>query len=165
MQQGNLARTLIALLIVLAGCGDARVKRPSLIRVRGVVTFDGKPLPKAVIVFESEDGSFSYAETDRRGRYDLRFDSQTRGTTVGTKIVRISMNRRIRGLNSNSEGGPGDRAGGKSKKLPPEMIPERYHVHSSLKVEITSDTKRFDFDLKSQLTPAALWQIDSAATS
>lgn len=107
-------------------------------------------------------GSFSYAETDRRGQYDLRFDSQTRGTTAGTKIVRISMNRRIRGLNSNSEGGPGDRAGGKSKKLPPEMIPERYNVHSSLKVEVTSDTKRFDFDLKSQMTPAAILRLISA---
>ena len=163
MQQGYFSGTLIALLIAQAGCWDAAVKSPPLIRVRGVVTFDGQPLPKAVIVFESEDGSFSYAETDRRGQYDLRFDSQTRGATLGTKIVRISMNRQIRGLNSHSEGGPGDRAGGKSKKLPPEMIPERYNVHSSLQVDVTSDTRRFDFDLQSQRAPAALRQIDSVS--
>jgi hypothetical protein len=152
MQQRYLPTALIALLLLLAGCGDSRLKRPSLIRVRGIVTFDGKPLSKAVIVFESEDGSYSFAETDRRGKYDLRFDSETRGATLGMKTVRICMNRRIRGLNSNSEGGPGDRAGGKSEKLPPEMIPERYNVHSRLRVEVKSDTRQFDFDLKSQLT-------------
>jgi hypothetical protein len=150
MHHRYLPTALIALLLVLPGCGDSQLKRPPLIRVRGVVTLDGKPMPKAVIVFESEDGSFSYAETDRRGRYDLRFDSQTRGVTLGTKIVRISMNRQIRGLNSNSEGGPGDRAGGKSKKLPPEAIPPQYNVHSTLKVEVTSDTTRFDFKLQTQ---------------
>ena len=96
----------------------------------GVVTLDGKPLPKAVVIFESADGSFSYAQTDRRGRYDLRFDSQTRGVTPGAKTVRISMNRRIHGLNSNDEGGPGDRAGGAFKKQPPEVIPERYNLRS-----------------------------------
>jgi len=150
MSHRHLQSTLIALLLLLAGCGDSQLKRPPLVRVRGVVTFDGKPLPKAVIVFESEDDSFSYAETDRRGSYDLRFDSQTRGVTRGTKVVRISMNRQIRGLNSNSEGGPGDRAGGKSKKLPPEAIPDQYNAHSTLKVEVTSDTGRFDFNLQSQ---------------
>jgi hypothetical protein len=152
MQPRFASRLLAAMFIVLAGCSDLHLKRPPLIRVRGVVTLDAKPLPKAVIVFESDDGSFSYAETDRRGRYDLQFDSQTRGTTLGTKIVRICMNRQIRGLNSNSEGGPGDRAGGKSKKMPPEAIPDQYNTHSTLRVEIKSDTSRFDFNLKRQPT-------------
>jgi hypothetical protein len=113
------------------------------------VKLDGKPLQKAVVIFESTDGSYSFAQTDRWGRYDLRFDSQTRGVTPGAKTVRISMNRRLRGLSSNDEGGPGDRAGGAFKKQPPEAVPEQYNLHSSLRAEVTTDTTRFDFDLKS----------------
>jgi len=124
------------------------VKLPPLVRVRGVVKLDGKPLDKAVVIFEAADGSFSYAQTDRGGRYDLHFDSQTRGVTPGAKIVRISMNRRLRGLNSNDEGNPNDKAGGAFKKQPPELVPERYHKHSTLTVVVTADTKRCDFDLK-----------------
>jgi hypothetical protein len=140
---------LVLALLVFTGCGNADVTRVPLVRVRGVVTLDGKPLEKAVVIFESADGSFSFAQSARGGGYDLRFDSYTRGVTPGKKTVRISMNRRIRGLNSHDEGGPGDRAGGAFAKQPPEAVPERYNVQSGLTVEVTLDTSRFDFDLKS----------------
>jgi hypothetical protein len=145
-------RTMVLLAsaaLALVGCGVPGVNRVPLVRVRGVVTFDGKPLAKAVIIFESPDGSFSYAQTSSRGRYDLWFDAQTRGVTPGKKTVRISMNRRLRGLNSHDEGGPGDRAGGAFRKQSPEKIPARYNVHSTLTVDVTADTRTFNFDLKS----------------
>ena len=66
---------------------------------------------------------------------------------MGSKTVRISMNRRINGLNSNDEGGPEDAAGGSFQKQPPERIPEKYNVRSTLTVEVTADGDKFNFDL------------------
>ena len=140
---------LAFLLTVVVGCGGPERNRVPLVRVAGTVTLDGQLLEKAVVVFESEDGAFSFGETDARGRYDLRFDSRTRGVTFGKKIVRISMNRRIHGLNSNDEGGPEDPAGGSFKKQPKERIPEKYNRRSILAVEVTEDTDTFNFDLVS----------------
>jgi hypothetical protein len=138
---------LVLGLCLVAGCGPA-VKEAPLVRARGVVTFNGAPLENAVVVFEGDDGSYSYSATDSRGRYRLRFDSQTLGVAPGKKIVRISMNRRIHGLNSNDEGGPDDRAGGAFPEQPSEIIPERYNVSSTLSVVVTPEDKTFDFDLR-----------------
>lgn len=141
------ASALVAILLI--GCGGPETIRVPLVRVSGIVTFNGEPLANAVVEFESEDGSFSYAQTDARGRYDLRFDSQSRGTTLGKKTVRISMNRRINGLNSNDEGVPGDTAGGSFEKQPKERIPEDYNLRSTLTAIVTASTKTFSFDLLS----------------
>jgi hypothetical protein len=125
------------------------VRTVPLVRVRGAVTLDGEPLQNAVVVFESPDGSFSYSRTDARGRYDLSFDSRTRGVTAGEKVVRIAMNRRVKGLNANDEGGPDDKAGGAFVKPPPEKVPARYNTESTLKLRVEPDSHTFNFDLKS----------------
>jgi hypothetical protein len=149
LRRGAILRRLPLLITALVGCGGPETNRVPLARVTGTVTLDGEPLEKAVVVFESEDGAFSFGETDTRGRYELRFDSRTRGTTFGTKIVRISMNRRIHGLNSNDEGGPEDTAGGSFQKQPPERIPEKYNQRSVLTADVTEETATFNFDLVS----------------
>jgi hypothetical protein len=133
----------------VVGCNGPETARVPLVRVSGVVTLDGDPLENAIVVFESEDGSYSYAQTDSLGHYDLKFDSQYAGVTLGQKAVRISMNRRIRGLNSNDEGGPGDTAGGSFEKQPKERIPEKYNLRSILSADVTASSKTFDFDLES----------------
>ena len=135
------------LAFVAAGCSDPSTKRVRLVRVSGTVTLDGVPLANAIIVFEAEDHSFSEAKTDDSGRYDLRFDSYTRGVTVGRKVVRISMNRRINGLNSTDEGGPEDRAGGWFGKQPEEVVPAKYNDESVLTRLVTEDSHRIDFAL------------------
>src|SRR5262245_24092106 len=89
------------LLVFLAGCGGSYPNRVTLIHAGGTVTLDGAPLDRAIVIFEAADRSFSYAQTDAWGRYTLRFDSKEKGVTPGQKTVRISMNRRLLGLNSN----------------------------------------------------------------
>jgi hypothetical protein len=143
----------VLFVVALIGCGGPETTRVPLVRISGTVTLDGERLKKAVVVFESDDGSFSASETDSRGRYDLRFDSRTRGVTLGKKTVRISMNRRVHGLNSNDEGGPEDKAGGSFKKQPKERVPEEYNHRSTLVVDVTADTGRFNFDLHSKKQP------------
>jgi hypothetical protein len=146
-QAGRARCVLLTLATLLLGCGGVETKQVPLVRVAGTVKLNGEPLANAVIVFEAADASFSYAQTDERGRYDLRFDSSRRGVTIGPKTVRISMNRRIHGLNSNDEGSPEDRAGGSFQRQPPERIPEEYNVRSKLTANVTADTHTFDFDL------------------
>ena len=145
---------LATITVTLAGCGPD-IKEVALVRVRGVVTLDDEPLEKAVVIFESEDNSFSFAETDSRGRYDLRFDSETRGVTPGRKTVRISMNRRLVGLNATDEGGPNDRAGSSFHDVLPERLPERYNIQSKLAVDVTEENNTFDFNLRSDPTASA----------
>jgi hypothetical protein len=137
------------LVMGFAGCGGGYPIALPLIRAHGTVTLDAEPLEKAVVVFEARDGSFSYAETDSRGLYVLRFDSNEMGVTPGKKTVRISMNRRILGLNSNDEGGPEDAAGGAFPRQPPERVPSRYNTRSDLSVEVKPERTRYDFDLRS----------------
>ena len=120
----------MAMTAVVHGCGGPETMRVELVRLGGAVSLDGTPLVKAVVIFEAPDGSYSYSETDSRGRYSLRFDSRNYGIKAGAKTVRISMNRRINGLNSTDEGGPEDKAGGWFGKQPPEIIAERYNERS-----------------------------------
>jgi hypothetical protein len=141
---------LITVAIWVLGCGGPLVKPVQLVLVSGSVKLDEKPLPRAIVVFEAADASFSYAMTDQQGRYDLQFDSRTRGATLGPKTVRISMNRRIHGLNSNDEGGPDDQAGGSFKKQQPELIPDKYNSRSTLTREVTLEARTFNFDLRSE---------------
>jgi hypothetical protein len=136
-----------AVAFITGGCGDPSTTRVRLARVSGVVTLDRGPLANAIVVFEAEDHSFSEATTDRSGWYDLRFDSHTRGVTMGPKVVRISMNRRINGLNSTDEGGPKDRAGGWFGKQPDEVVPEKYNEQSVLTAHVSEDSHIFDFAL------------------
>jgi hypothetical protein len=143
------AGILLALATTL-GCGGPETNRVELVRVSGTVTLDDQPLEKAIVIFEAPDASFSYGQTDSRGRYDLRFDSRTPGATPGPKTVRISVNRRIYGLNSNDEGGPDDQAGGSFEEQPPERVPERYNAQSTLTANVSRAADTFDFDLKSQ---------------
>jgi hypothetical protein len=139
----------ICTMFAIAGCGGPDVKGVELVRIEGVVTLDRKPLHEAVVIFEAEDGAFAFAQTGSDGRYDLWFDSRQRGVTLGPKIVRISMNRRLLGLNSNDEGGADDSAGGSFAEQAPEPIPPRYNSQSELTVLVTPDSDHFDFDLSS----------------
>jgi hypothetical protein len=134
----------------MVGCGGPETIRVDLLRVSGTVTLDGEPLADAIVVFESADGSFSFSPTDSRGAYDLIFDSNHRGITSGRKTVRISMNRRLRGLNSHDEGGLEDQAGGAFEAQPPERIPERYNTRSELTADVSASTRQFDFALSSE---------------
>ncbi|GIW78464.1 MAG: hypothetical protein KatS3mg105_0271 [Gemmatales bacterium] len=85
----------IALLFVVAiGCGDGRKYVP----VSGTVTYKGKPLANASVIFQpiAEDnenpGSGSFGRTDEEGRFTLkRIDGQGEGALAGKHRVSISI--------------------------------------------------------------------------
>jgi hypothetical protein len=111
--------------------------KAGLVQVGGTVRLGGKPLPKALVVFENtENGTFSYGRTDDAGRYILMFDSVKQGVTKGPKTVRIKT------TGSFGEGDPDARSGGK------ELVPARYNSASTLTVDVTADSTSTDFDLQ-----------------
>ena len=83
-------------LLLLSGCGGKGVK---LGEVSGQVTFNGEPLPKAVVAFEPLGGGRpSIGQTDDQGRYELIYLRDIRGALVGKHRVKIGK-----------EGGPAAR--------------------------------------------------------
>lgn len=74
---------VLGLVAFLAGCGGSAEQKPLLttVPVNGVVTFDGKPLPKAAVKFVPHGetkGVECFGVTDDAGRYELM---QLRGAT------------------------------------------------------------------------------------
>ena len=148
-------KTLLLFLIVVAGgCSDgphANYGDLGLVDVSGTITLDGQPLADAVVTFEDpESGQFSYGQTDADGYYELQLDSEMEGVVPGRKIVRISTSRTILGLNSDSEGPPGEggEEGGDGGTAA-ERVPEKYYQKSELTAEVSADATEFNFDLQS----------------
>ena len=126
---------LLILAVVVSGC-EARPRADyrslGLADVGGVVRIDGRPLSNVQVIFENEDKTFSYAQTDAEGRYRLNFDSDQHGVPPGRKIVRIVGQFAADGEEPSGE----------------ERIPARYNTNSELTVEIMPDTRTMDFDLE-----------------
>ena len=56
-------------ILIVAGCGDSG---PKMARVEGTVTYDGKPLSAATIIFTPESGArMGEGGTDEQGHYYL----------------------------------------------------------------------------------------------
>ncbi|HEY1064859.1 MAG TPA: carboxypeptidase regulatory-like domain-containing protein [Pirellulales bacterium] len=129
----TLSAALFSLFVV--GCGD---DQPPLGEVSGVVTLDGKPLPKARIVFQPLDRKSppSSGTTDDQGRYVLHYNRNHDGAWIGKHQVRITSGRR-------TESGDG----GKPIKVK-ERVPAKYNVNSELEREVTRGRQEIDFQLE-----------------
>jgi hypothetical protein len=132
------AALAVQALLFLPGCGKSGYSELGLVDVSGTVTLDGKPLPGAKVAFESEDKRSAMGTTDSSGRYILMYDSQTRGTTPGAKIVRITT------VEVGEGGGAAEGAA-----VAKETLPARYNRQSELKADVSPANKTFNFELKS----------------
>jgi hypothetical protein len=117
------------LALAVGGCGGRNdPNRPELLEVSGTVTWNGKPLEGAVVVFEPQQGALSTGGTDAAGRFTLRYSRNLKGAVVGQHTVRISK----------FEGEAG-----------PETIPGKYNENSALTCEVTPvGNNDFTFDLE-----------------
>ncbi len=133
-----IVRIAVGCLMLLAVCGCDPVRQTDyselgLVKVSGRVTLNGKPLPQANVLFESEDTTFSYGRTDEAGRYELLFNSEQTGCLPGEKIVRITL-------------GPlGD--DGDPDAAPSAGLPAKYNSKSILRATVSEHRRQFDFDL------------------
>lgn len=123
----------------------------------GVVTLDGKPLPKAVVIFMPKSGPPPQGETDENGRYKLNYGRD--GAPPGEYTVAVSYM-------VNAEGKP---QGLSSSLMPPpgmetarQRLPREYSDPGRSKLRATvppEGSQSLDFDLKGPLlvpeTPAS----------
>ncbi|MDR1385253.1 MAG: hypothetical protein LBJ67_15605 [Planctomycetaceae bacterium] len=119
-----------SLIVGISGCHQG----PATARVTGRVTFDGKPLPSALVEFFPEDGSrSSVGSTNAEGFYELKFSATAIGAIPGRHQVVI---RTVTG-ESDSE----------NKVTRKEILPDKYHKKSELTVELKSGKQVVNFDL------------------
>ena len=159
-------RLIVTIALLLAiGCSatnEIEYGKVNLVSVSGNVMLDGKPLAAAVITFEDpETGTFSFARTDSSGDYTLQFDSQENGVIPGKKVVEVSTVRNVLGLagedgeeegEQSSEEGDSSSVEGDEPAAQPgksEAVPACYNKDSKLTIEVSSSTRTFNFDLKS----------------
>jgi hypothetical protein len=124
-----------------SGCGAKRPPVPELSPVSGKITFEGKPVPGAKIVFipANEDPkkppeTRPAAESDDAGNYSLMWD-ENEGAPPGNYKVIIMAFKQV------------DEEDDEVK--PPSLIPERYSSPklSGLKAVVKEDDNVIDFPL------------------
>jgi len=139
---------IVGLLLVgiLTGCGGRQADYGSLnlVNVSGKVTLNGEPLAGVNVLFEDEQGSYSFGTTDENGEYSLEFNSEKSGCTPGKKKVRITTGP----LGDDVDSGEIDPDAPK-KKTKKTTIPARYNQRTELVADVSSSSRSFSFDLKS----------------
>lgn len=134
----------LGVLAVLVGCGESG---PPVAPVEGVVTYGGKPVAYANVMFFPQSvpgGMTGFAQTDAAGKFSSVLTGGTRaGAVIGAHFVTVT------------EGWPPDQeipvdASGMQKSPPRGPWGQKYRdsTNPALKVEVKADTvNHFDFDL------------------
>ena len=143
-QKYAIAFAMAILFSLIAGCGKSG---PPTASVDGVVTFGGKPVPYAIVIFLPQnvpDGQTGFAQTDGEGRFSkVLTGGTTNGAVVGSHFVTVT------------EGWPPDQeipvdVSGMQKSPPRGPWANKYRDSSNpaLKVEVVGgQDNHFDFDL------------------
>lgn len=88
--QGITCGWAVLVLGVLTGCGGS--SDPNIGHVAGTVTFDGKPLPAGMIVFEPDPARGNHGQQGYADIADGKFDTRKagKGVSAGAQIARIT---------------------------------------------------------------------------
>jgi hypothetical protein len=119
------------LVAAAAGCDGG----PKIVKVSGVATHQGKPMPNLRLNFQPEKGRPSWGDTDENGRFTLEYDAQNKGALVGKHTVSAAYRAAT----------PDEEMAG---KVPPavRIVTVKYGdmLNSPLKVEITGPTDNLE---------------------
>jgi hypothetical protein len=119
---------LLLLGLLFVGCGKSG---PELAPVSGRVTLSGRPLEKADVVFQPDDGKPpAFGRTDAEGRYELAYKRGVMGGPVGQNTVQIRVSREL-------------------VRNPPK-IAARFNSKSELRREVKAGQNEFDFDVTTE---------------
>jgi hypothetical protein len=131
----------------LAGCGDAELTPPPLFPVTGTVTYQGKPVPGATVVFAPEATKRKAKEppllrpsavADDEGNYTLVWSEKHEGAPAAKYKVAITA---VEPFGEDDD----------SERTRPNAIPDKYGnaTTSGLTATVTEDGENvFNFDLK-----------------
>ena len=123
------AAIVSVVLISLSGCSKSEFE---LGLVTGVVTYDGRPLARANVVFQPDGavGTTSVGFTNDAGEYQLTFSRTAKGAIVGGHEVVINV-------------WPTD------ENPKPIKVPARYNTATELKAEVKAGKNVHNFELTS----------------
>lgn len=130
------AFTAIAVTPFFLGCGDGR---PALVPVTGTVTFDGKPIQGAEVMFMVKGGRPARGETDAEGHFALSTFEEGDGCTPGA--AQVVVQKQSFHYNQKGEG------------ITTYLIPQKYGIpgQSGLDVEVIAGSENdFPLELKSR---------------
>lgn len=121
----------------LVGCGGSGVK---LGEVRGRVTVDGKPVPKATLEFvpTAPETSPSLGVTDKDGNYRLAYSQDEFGAMLGTHNVKITT----KAISKDEM--PDD---GSAVEQVFVAIPKKYAKDGALTAEVKAGSNTINFEL------------------
>jgi hypothetical protein len=143
----------VALAVLLAGC-NSEPQGPPLVPVEGTITFDGKPLGAADLMFVPQadtQGQGGVAQTDKEGKFALLSqDRKHKGAPVGS--YRVIINKLVKPDGSDfvpdPNAGPMDTGGFR------ELLPAAYSDMGQTQLEATvpaAGAKNLEFKLSSKL--------------
>jgi hypothetical protein len=126
----------LSLVLFVIGCDRSGL---NLAPVTGVVTYQGKPVEKAGVIFMPESGPFAMGTTDAEGRFTL-MTANHEGALVGNHRVAISKNQTT---STQVAGELLPRYGTKY------LLPSKYASPSTtdLTATVVDDDNTFEFDL------------------
>lgn len=81
---------IVGTVAFLAGCGGAS-DAPQTVSAKGVVKYQGKPVPKLSVSFIPDQGMLAYGTTDSNGSFSLQTNAPGDGAKVGLYKVAISF--------------------------------------------------------------------------
>jgi len=136
-----MVRAAVAILLSLAAAG---CRKPEIVPVSGRVTFEGRPVPQAILQFQTESRPMASGGTDADGRYSLSTKRPGDGGYLGRHRVMI-----VPWFPTDSDDSAEAAA---ARTRPRPDIPEPYRsVKTPLSVEVTAKGPNvFDFELATE---------------
>ncbi len=136
---------LLGVSVLLSGCGEGG-NAPTTAPVKGVVTYQGKPIANLSVAFIPDNGPLATGKTDASGKFELMTNKPGDGAIIGNHKVAISfVSDEIPPM-----GGPDP--GSENKAPPVSPIPKQYSdvKTSGLTKTVDKDAAKnnFTFDLK-----------------
>ena len=142
----SLALSLSFLLIALAGCN----RGPQLAKVVGTVTYKGKPVAGAHLMFVTAVGRPGFADVDEKGHFEAFTVSPGDGVLVGEQVVTLSPHFNVVGNAQQSRNAPGD--GGPIASQPlTQSWPDKYRSATTSPLKIVVEpgkVNEFNFNLE-----------------
>ncbi|WP_437205682.1 carboxypeptidase regulatory-like domain-containing protein [Planctomicrobium sp. SH664] len=135
-----MALSCLPVLCLNVGCWK---KGPDLGVVKGTVTMDGKPLPRAgVAFFPKAGGRPAFSRTNNEGKYELKYHGNTKGALLGDHEVRITTF-----IAANLTTDENDKVHVTPEQK--EVVPKRYNDDTELSVTVEPSRNEYNFDLVS----------------
>ncbi|WP_417385331.1 hypothetical protein [Gimesia sp.] len=132
--------SVLLLLSTMTGCGEQIEKKPTA-PVKGVVTYQGKPLETGEIVFFPDTGEqIAHAKIQPDGSFQLTTYDEGDGAFPGKHKVSIVSERDMEGVSAEDP----------EASLEPSYIPTKYNMQktSGLTAVVKEGDNEINFDLE-----------------